>query len=808
MHAIVALAFSLTAGALLAQEPYRRPPEPIPTVVLAEDPPSVNLCPDKVHMLVVRRENAPTIATVARPHLKLGGSRIDPLTYGPQLGTRITSLGLRTLTDPTVKPITIPGAEYLSPPSFSADGARFALTNTTDEGIQLWVGETATRAVKRVDGVLLNAAGMAPLRWMPDQQTLLCALRVAGAPPAAPRAPNGPVVSTTAGKKATVRTYQDLLQDAHDIALFEHYGMVQLAAVDAVSGNVRTIGEKGLYTGASPSPDGRFLLIERVHAPYSFLVPARQFPQETSVWTANGEKVTVVADQPLLDSVPIGGVPVGRRGVGWLASEDHTLHWTEALDGGDPKQKADKRDRVVLLTEPAGTPSTWFETEFRFQGVQVGEDGALVLASEFDRDHRRVRTWRRDLKDKAAAPVLLLDRSMQDAYGDPGRPVTRVDARGRALLRQDGTALFMSGQGASRTGNRPFLDRWDLAAGTTKRLFECVENRYETFGGFVDDAGTKILIESEAKDTPPNTWLVSLADGARTAVTNDADPAQKYLAGVKRELIHYTRSDGIPLSGQLYLPPDYKAGERRPAFVWAYPREFNSADDAGQVRGSPHRYVRMGGTSHLFLLLAGYVVLDEASMPIVGPVETANDTFLAQLVANGQAAVDALVERGVADRDRVGVGGHSYGAFMTANLLAHCDVFRAGIARSGAYNRTLTPFGFQNEERTLWQAPGLYAEMSPFMHADKIDEPLLLIHGEDDNNPGTFPIQSQRLFHAIAGHGGTARLVMLPFESHGYRAQESALHTLAEMVEWMDRYVKNAKPKAEAASEASTTRRK
>ena len=800
MHTTLALSFSLAAGALLAQEPYRRPPEPIPTIVLAEDPPSVNLCPDKVHMLVVRREGAPTIATLARPHLKLGGSRIDPLTYGPQLGARITSLGLRTLSDATEKPIVIPGAEYLSTPNFSADGARFALTNTTDAGIELWVGETATRQVKRVDGVLLNAAAMSPLRWMPDQKTLLCALRVPGASPATPRAPKGPVVSVTSGKKKTVRTYQDLLQDAHDIALFEHYGMMQLAAVDTATGAVRTIGEKGLYTSASPSPDGSYLLVERVHAPYSFLVPARQFPQETSVWTAAGEKVTVIVDQPLADAVPIGGVQTGRRNVGWLASEDHTLQWTEALDGGDPKQQAAKRDRVVLLTEPTGAPATWFETEFRFQGAQVGEDGVLVLASEFDRDHRRVRTWRRSLKDKAAAPVLLHDRSMQDAYGDPGRPLTRVDARGRALLRQDGSTIFLSGQGASPTGNRPFLDRWDLATGETRRLFQCAENRYETVHGFVDDAGTKILIESEAKDTPPNTWLVALADGARTAITTDADPAQKYLSGVKRELIHYTRSDGIPLSGQLYLPPDYQAGEQRPAFVWAYPREFNSADDAGQVRGSPHRYVRMGGTSHLFLLLAGYVVLDEASMPIVGPVETANDTFLAQLVANGQAAVDALVERGVADRHRIGVGGHSYGAFMTANLLAHCDVFAAGIARSGAYNRTLTPFGFQNEERTLWQAPGLYAEMSPFMHADRINEPLLMIHGEDDNNSGTFPIQSQRLFHAVAGHGGTARLVMLPHESHGYRAQESALHTLAEMVEWMDKYVKAAKPKAADAS--------
>lgn len=132
---------------------------------------------------------------------------------------------------------------------------------------------------------------------------------------------------------------------------------------------------------------------------------------------------------------------------------------------------------------------------------------------------------------------------------------------------------------------------------------------------------------------------------------------------------------------------------------------------------------------------------------------------------------------------------------MTANLLAHSDLFRAGIARSGAYNRTLTPFGFQSERRTFWEAPEMYAKVSPFWYADKIKEPILLIHGEADNNQGTFPIQSERMFAAIRGNGGTARLVMLPLEAHGYAAKESTEHTLFEMVQWFDKWVKNAKPR-------------
>jgi dipeptidyl aminopeptidase/acylaminoacyl peptidase len=781
--------FPLLAALASAQERYRIPPEPILSLVLAEDAPSTALCPDKVHLLMVRREAMPSIETAARPHLKLAGARIDPLTYGPQLGTRVTKLSLRTLEDPTERVIVIPGAGHLGGVSFNADGSRFALTNTVASGIELWVGETATAKARRVDGVLLNAVQGATLRWLPDQQSLLCSLRLPAAAPVAPAAPRGPNVSQSLGKKATVRTYQDLLQDEHDVELFVHYGTVQLATVDAASGSVRKLGEPVLCSGVSASPDGKFLLVERTHAPFSFHVPAGQFPQETMVWTSDGTKVVTLVDQPLADTVPIGGVVTGRRSIQWVPASEHTLMWAEALDEGNPKKQVDKRDRVFLLTEPKGTPQVWFETQHRFGGAQFGEDGALVLVSEMDRQQRRARTWRYDCKDLAAAPKLLMDRSTQDAYGDPGRPMTRTDKRGRGLVRQDGTALYLSGQGASKDGDRPFLDRWDLASGEKQRLFQCAEGRFETVQGFVDEQGARILISSESKDTPPNTWLVNLQDGARKQVTTYDDPAREKLAGVKRELIKYTRKDGVPLSGQLYLPPGHQPGQKLAAFVWAYPREYNQASDAGQVRGSPHRYVRMDGISHLFMLFKGYAVLDEAAMPIVGPVETANDQFLPQLVMNGEAAVEALAARGI-DRTRIAVGGHSYGAFMTANLLAHSDLFRCGIARSGAYNRTLTPFGFQNEERTLWQAPAIYAQMSPFMHADKVNEPILLIHGEDDNNPGTFPVQSQRFYSALQGHGATARLVMLPHESHGYRAKESVLHTLAEMGDWLDRWLR------------------
>jgi len=171
-----------------------------------------------------------------------------------------------------------------------------------------------------------------------------------------------------------------------------------------------------------------------------------------------------------------------------------------------------------------------------------------------------------------------------------------------------------------------------------------------------------------------------------------------------------------------------------------------------------------------------------------------NDTFVEQLVSSAEAAVNAVVERGVVDPEKIAVGGHSYGGFMTAHLLAHTKLFKAGLARSGAYNRTLTPFGFQGEERTFWEATPTYIRLSPFAHAKKIAEnkrPLLLIHGENDENSGTHPMQSERLYNAVKGMGGIIRLVKLPFERHGYRARQSIMHALYEQDMWLQTYVES-----------------
>jgi dipeptidyl aminopeptidase/acylaminoacyl peptidase len=787
-------------GALRAQESvpptgWLLPPPAIQQLVEAPPAPDASLSPARQWLVLTTRAALPGLDVVARPHLKLAGMRIDPSLRGPQLGAPVLSIALRRLDDGSERPLALPAGHWRGP-FWSADDRAFALLRMADGGAELWLADPATAPPVRVEGVRLNQTLGQALQWLPDQRRLLAMLVVDGEPPARPLVPAGPQVQhTKPGEKAPVRTYQDLLQDAHDEALLEFYGQSQLALIDAGSRAVTKIGAPALWDRVEPSPDGTLLLAVRIERPFSYVLPLSAFPRVVEVLDPACRVVRPLVRTPLRDAVPIGGVPTGARGVDWIPVLPHALVWFEALDGGDPNRDAPFRDLVVRLEEPADAGATarpWFRTEHRIAGVQFGADGAFALVSELDRRSRRQRVWRYDARDPAQPGSVLYERSSQDAYGDPGRPVLERSASGQALLRMRQGRLFLAGEGASPQGNRPFVDAWDPASGGKERLFHAEPGRHESFVGFLDDEGRRLLVRSESPAEPPSLVVVDRAAGSRATMLAFQDPVADLTRGIQKRLLRYEREDGVPLSGTLYLPPGYEEGQRLPCLVWAYPLEYSQASDAGQVRASPHRYVRIAGSSHLALLLAGYAVLDDAAMPIVGPQRTANDTFVLQVQQNARAAVQALADSGCVDVRRLCIAGHSYGAFMTANLLAHTDLFACGIARSGAYNRTLTPFGFQNEERTFWEAPDVYLAMSPFAHAHRIQEPLLLIHGADDNNPGTFPIQSQRLFVAIKGHGGTARLCMLPHESHGYAARENVLHCLAEMVQWLDQHTRKA----------------
>jgi dipeptidyl aminopeptidase/acylaminoacyl peptidase len=615
-----------------------------------------------------------------------------------------------------------------------------------------------------------------------------------GAEPVKKSVPTGPIIQETSGKKAPAPTYQDLLESAYDEALFDYHFQSQLYEV-SLNGNGKNIGTKGIIRRCEPSPDGKYILIEKIHRPYSYLVPVYRFPYRVEIWDLHGNLLKQIADLPLAEEVPIGfdAVPTGPRSFNWRSDMPATLYWVEAQDEGDPKVDADIRDNIYTIAEPFTTqPGLLVSLSLRYNDVLWGNHDLAIVYESWWKD-RHIRSWRINPNSEKPETLLLHDYSWQDRYNDPGDPLMKKMPNGHSVLQtnDDGNTIYLVGDGASPEGDRPFIDSYNIIKKESKRLWRSQAPYFERIIDFLDSSEKTVITQRESVNEAPNYFIRDLYNNTLTQITEFPHPTPQ-LKNIQKELIRYQREDGVTMTAVLYLPPDYNLGQGPlPMLMWAYPQEFKSADAAGQVTDSPYRFVRARWSSPLLWLVLGYAVLDDPSMPIIGEGDKEpNDTYIEQLVASAKAAVDEMVRRGVAERGHIAIGGHSYGAFMAANLLAHSDLFSAGIARSGAYNRSLTPFGFQAEERTFWEAPQVYFDMSPFMHANQVNEPILLIHGLADNNSGTFPIQSERFYNAIKGHGGTARLVMLPLESHGYRARESVMHMLWEMTNWLDKYVK------------------
>jgi len=803
---LFAVALIITvASAQFAQTPdtarYQLPPKEIVAAFDAPPLPQAILSPSRQLMALTWRRPYPTIAELAQPMLRLAGARINPKNNGPQRATEIYAITFKKIVDGTEVRVTVPPGANLSNVRFSPDGSRLSFLNRKDDRIELWVAETATGRAKLLSGTdRLNATMGDPCDWLEDSTTLVCELVPVGRGPApqAPTVPMGPNIQENNGKAAPVATFEDMLKTAHDEALFEYYFTSQLAAINVTSGRKTLIGRPAIFGLVSPSPSGEYLLVSRIKRPFSHLIPVNGFPEEVEVWKRTGELVRKIADVPTREGVPLTGVQTGPRGYRWRPDQPATVIWTEALDGGDLKTKVSFRDKVMSLAAPfKDAPAEMAKTEWRFAGVSFTEKG-IGLLSEADRVTRRIRTW---ILESGAAPRKLWDRRQEAAYENPGNPVMRRDSGGGGfgggggtVIMQSGDFIYLTGQGSSPDGDRPFIDRLNLKTLGTERLFRSDTKSYETVVAPLNDDGKILLTRYETPTDPPNYYVRDLNSNSKRAVTTFKDP-QPQLRGVTHQFVTYQRKDGVKLSATLYLPPGYKPGQRLPVIMWAYPREFGDPDSASQITGSPNRFTIVSGYSHLFLLLSGYAIFDNPTMPIVGPGETANDQYVEQLVSSAEAAIDKVVEMGVGDRDRIGVGGHSYGAFMTANLLAHSRLFRAGFAESGAYNRSLTPFGFQSERRTFWEVPNLYAKMSPFWYAHQVKDPILLMHGEADDNSGTFPIQSERFYMALKGQGATVRYVTLPFEAHGYAGRETLLHILAERINWFDKYVKNAPPR-------------
>ncbi|WP_332856190.1 alpha/beta hydrolase family protein [Duganella sp. S19_KUP01_CR8] len=792
---------------------YRLPPSALLDIVDAPRAPALSLSPQRNLVAVVQTPPLPGIAEVAQPELKLAGLRINPRTCSSSRFSFGTDLGLLDIATQKESRIRgLPRALRLADLAWSPDQRYLAFSHVAYKGergaVELWLVDIAKRKASRLSAQPLSAVLTRGFNWLPDSSGLLAHWRPAGIgkAPQSDGVPTGPIQqdSEPGGAARQLRTYQDLLKNEDDARLFEYYITVQMVLLD-LHGKPRMIGAPGQFSRTSIAPGGQYLLTQSVTRPYSYIVPASSFGERVDVRDLNGDVLHTVTTLPLEEGLPQGNdaVSEGVRHVSWRADVPATLVWAEAQDGGDPARPVidNIRDMVYMHAAPFREPPLVLaRLTMRYAGIAWGR-GDVALINERWHKTRDYKQWMIEPEHLSAPPELIYAGSYEDRYNSPGSPVMRADASGfPRLLIGPGTTVLLDGAGATPEGDRPFIDRLSLTTRQKVRLFQSAAPYFENVAAVLNDEGTLLLTTRESPTERPNYYLRDLTkpvDAQLTALTNYPHPTPQ-LKDVHKEQIRYPRHDGVELTATLMLPSGYDAGRDGPLplLMWAYPQEFKSAGAASQTTGSPYRFNAVSYWGPAAFLAMGYAVLDNPSFPIIGAgEEEPNDSYLPQLVADAQAAVDEVVRRGVADRHRIAIGGHSYGAFMTGNLLAHTRLFRAGIARSGAYNRTLTPFGFQSEERPFWQAQEVYQAMSPFNNADKIKDAMLLIHGAEDSNTGTFPLQSERMFQAIKGLGGTARLVMLPNESHAYRARESILHMLYETNAWLDKYVKHAQPR-------------
>jgi len=816
-RAFVALATVLFSTVFSAQSQtslqYQQPPKAIVDLVDTRPTPGVEVSPrDKAGtqwLLIESYSGLPTIADLAQPELRLAGLRFNPRTNGPSRGRYITSLMLQALPSGEAKPISgMPAdAKIRFPAAWSPDARHVAFVNvsdTSDAGLSLWIVDVASALAHRVPGVVLNGIFGRPCEWSSDNASLICKTvpQARGSTPKRSEIPTGPVIQENLGRVTPGPTYEDMLKSPEDEQIFDYYATSQVQVVH-LDGTTKTVGEPGVIESASPSPDAGYVLIDERHHPYSYLLPFRTFPERVLVVNLATGSSKQLADKAIEDTIPNihDAVAAGPRDFDWRSDAPATVFWVEAADGGDPRKDVPIRDTLFLLDAPFdATPRKLAEIPVRFGGLTWGNGHVAVVEEERWKDRKRIILA--VAPDAPAAPVRLFEGSFEDRYHDPGRPFETMNAAGKSVIQMtaDSHGIYLHAEGASPDGDRPFVSVMSAANGETKRLWQSADRFFE-YPFFVLDAATPtILLRRESPEQPPNYYRKSLAKDDFKQVTFFPSPYGNAPLP-RKQVLKYKRADGVDLSANLYLPPGYKPQDGPlPTLIEAYPTEYKTKSAAGQISGSPYEFPFLYWGSPIPFVTQGYAVLENATIPIIGEGQAEpNDTYVDQLVASAQAAIDEGVRLGVVDRHRVAVMGHSYGAFMTANLLAHSDLFKAGIARSGAYNRTLTPFGFQNEERTYWQAPEIYYKMSPFSYADKIKTPILLIHGEADNNSGTFPLQSERLFSAIKGQGGTVRFVLLPLESHGYAGRESVLHMFWEMNNWLTTFVKNPAPATAAA---------
>ncbi len=777
---------------------YQIPPQEIMELVDIERAPVVNLDSKGEQMLFFYRSTFKTLSDLNQPEIRLGGLRINPDANISSTITYYNNIKYKKTTDKEVRQIQgLPAEPRIAYLSFSPDETKLAFTNTVAKGVELWMVDLNTLQAKKLTEDVVNANAGFPYTWFRDGNELLVRMLPENRPAlidTKESLPEGPIVSTSDGQVSQNRTYQDLLKNATDEANFEVLMTSELYKVN-INGVKTLFKEAGMYLDEDFSPDGNYLLLTTLSRPFSYVVPFYSFPNKTDIYTSDGKLLRHFSEQPLLDNLPVGFMATmqGKRSINWRTDKPATLYWVEALDKGDPAVEVDFRDELFQLEAPfSGTPQSVAKTINRYSGVIWGTDEFAILNDRWW-NTRNTKMYLFNPSDDTQKPRVIFDRNYQDAYSHPGYVQTEKTSWGTNILKTDGNSVYLFGDGFTANGQFPFIDELDLKTLKTKRLYQSAYNdKVEDLLTFIDSKKGTVITRIESPTEYPNYYIRNIKNNRAPQPLTAFENPFASMNNVHKEVITYKRADGVELSGTLYLPAGYDKKEKLPMIMWAYPTEYKDRSSAGQNTSNPNSFTYLSYGNPVYWVTRGYAVLDDAAFPIVGEGDNQpNDTFVEQLVANAKAAIDAVDKLGYIDRNRVAVGGHSYGAFMTANLLSHSDLFAAGIARSGAYNRTLTPFGFQSEERNYWIASETYDAMSPFMHADKMKTPMLLIHGEADNNSGTHTMQSERYFQALKSFGAPVRLVILPKESHGYAARENILHLLWEQDQWLEKYVKN-----------------
>ena len=779
---------------------YQKPSPQILALADYERAPSVNMDSKKEYMLLSYRNTYKTLDDLNQEEMKLGGLRVNPVTNISSTVTYINNLKIRKIKEKAeIQVKGLPENARITNISWSPNEKKIAFTNTTSKGVELWILDVATATATKITADNLNANLGNPFNWMKDNESLLIKVLPKSRPVLINNAkdlPNGPIVSSSDGSKSQNRTYQDLLKNKTDEANFDVLVTSELYKV-TLSGSTTLFKNADIYAGESFSPDGNYLMITTIQKPYSYIVPLSRFPQKTTVYDLKGNEIKVVNEVPLTEIMPKGfsSVRKGKRSMGWRADKPATLYFVEALDGGDQANKVDFRDEVFLWEAPFNAnPTSLIKTKQRYGGIMWANNNIAIVADSWY-DTRNTKAYLFNPSNLAIAPKIIEDRNSQDIYSDPGNFEMKKNEFGRYVIAIENNKGYLIGSGFTKDGQFPFIDEFDFNTLKTKRLYTSnIKDKKEDLLSIEDFKKGEVLVMIQSKNEYPNYYFRNIKSKNKlTQITSFKNPFES-IKNVHKEVIKYKRKDGVDLSGTLYLPAGYDKTkkEKLPLLIWAYPAEYKDKNSAGQNDKNPNEFTFPYYGSFVYWVTKGYAVLDDAAFPIIGEGTTEpNDTFIPQLVANAEAAIDAVDKLGYINRKKVAIGGHSYGAFMTANLLTHSNLFACGIARSGAYNRTLTPFGFQSEQRNYWDVPSVYNTMSPFMNAEKMKTPLLLVHGEADNNPGTFTLQSERYFQALKGLGGPARLVILPKESHGYVAKENIFHLLWEQDQFLEKYLKN-----------------